>query len=162
MKFVDRIEEQKRLHKCLHEAEGTSLSVIYGRRRLGKSTLIKRVFNDDDVYFMADNSESGQQRRLFAKLIAVKFEGFDKVEYPDWESLFLQVNYRTTDRFCICMDEFPLLVKSERTLPSILQKLIDSKQLRYNIVLCGSSQQMMQGLVLDAAEPLYGLSLIHI
>lgn len=30
MKFVDRIEEQKRLHKCLHEAEGTSLSVIYG------------------------------------------------------------------------------------------------------------------------------------
>ena len=45
MKFVDRIEEQKRLHKCLHEAEGTSLSVIYGRRRLGKSTLIKRVFN---------------------------------------------------------------------------------------------------------------------
>lgn len=156
MKFVDRIEEQKRLHKCLHEAEGTSLSVIYGRRRLGKSTLIKRVFNDDDVYFMADNSESGQQRRLFAKLIAVKFEGFDKVEYPDWESLFLQVNYRTTDRFCICMDEFPLLVKSDRTLPSILQKLIDSKQLRYNIVLCGSSQQMMQGLVLDAAEPLYG------
>lgn len=54
------------------------------------------------------------------------------------------------------MDEFPLLVKSDRTLPSILQKLIDSKQLRYNIVLCGSSQQMMQGLVLDAAEPLYG------
>ncbi|WP_337572722.1 ATP-binding protein [Prevotella sp.] len=156
MKFVDRIEEQKRLHKCLHESADTGLSVIYGRRRLGKSTLIKRVFNNDDVYFMADNSESSQQRRLLARLLATKFEGFDKVEYPDWESLLTQANYRTNEKFCLCMDEFPLLVKSDRTLPSILQKLIDSKSLRYNIVLCGSSQQMMQGLVLDAAEPLYG------
>ena len=156
MKFVDRVEEQKRLHKCLHEAPDTGLSVVYGRRRLGKSTLIKRVFNDNDVYFMADNSEGSQQRRLLALLLATKFEGFDKVEYPDWESLLTQANYRTTEKFCLCLDEFPLLVKSDRTLPSILQKLIDSKELRYNIVLCGSSQQMMQGLVLDAAEPLYG------
>ena len=97
MKFVDRVEEQKRLHKCLHEAPDTGLSVVYGRRRLGKSTLIKRVFNDNDVYFMADNSEGSQQRRLLALLLATKFEGFDKVEYPDWESLLSQANYGTTE-----------------------------------------------------------------
>lgn len=45
---------------------------------------------------------------------------------------------------------------NDSTLPSVLQKLIDTKTLKYTILLCGSSQQMMQGLVLDAAEPLYG------
>lgn len=156
MKFVDRIDEQRRLHDALHGDHPSALVVVYGRRRLGKSTLIKKVLRDDDVYFMADNSESVQQRRLLAKALSYHLAGFDKVEYPDWESLFQQLNYRTTGHFTLCIDEFPFLVKVDSTLPSVLQKLIDTKALKYSILLCGSSQQMMQGLVLDAAEPLYG------
>ena len=105
---------------------------------------------------MADNSDASQQRRLLAKALSYKFEDFDKVEYPDWESLFLQLNYRTKKHFCLCIDEFPFIVKVDNSLPSVLQKLIDTKSLKYTVLLCGSSQQMMQGLVLDAAEPLYG------
>ena len=56
MKFVDRIEEAARLKDAL-ERERASLVVMYGRRRLGKSTLIKRVLSDTDVYFLADRSE---------------------------------------------------------------------------------------------------------
>lgn len=156
MKFVDRIDEQRRLHDALHGDHPSALVVVYGRRRLGKSTLIKKVLRDDDVYFMADNSESVQQRRLLAKALSYHLAGFDKVEYPDWESLFQQLNYRTTGHFTLCIDEFPFLVKVDSTLPSVLQKLIDTKALKYSILLCGSSQQMMQGLVLAAAEPLYG------
>lgn len=55
MEFVDRIDEQRRLHQALHGENPSGLVVVYGRRRLGKSTLIKRVFQEDDVYFMADN-----------------------------------------------------------------------------------------------------------
>lgn len=88
--------------------------------------------------------------------MSYKFAGFDKVEYPDWETLFVQLNYRTEAHFCLCIDEFPFLVKVDNALPSILQKLIDTKSLKYTILLCGSSWQIMQGLVLDAAEPLYG------
>lgn len=156
MEFVDRIDEQRRLHQALHGENPSELVVVYGRRRLGKSTLIKRVFQEDDVYFMADNSDANQQRRLLAKALSYKFEGFDKVEYPDWETLFLQLNVRTEKHFSLCIDEFPFIVKVDSTLPSVLQKLIDTKTLKYTILLCGSSQQMMQGLVLDAAEPLYG------
>lgn len=156
MEFVDRIDEQRRLHQALHGEKPSGLVVIYGRRRLGKSTLIKKVFQEEDVYFMADNSEASQQRRLLAKALSYKFAGFDKVEYPDWETLFVQLNYRTEAHFCLCIDEFPFLVKVDNALPSILQKLIDTKSLKYTILLCGSSQQMMQGLVLDASEPLYG------
>ena len=156
MRFVDRIDEQRRLQQAIHGDEPSALVVIYGRRRLGKSTLIKEVFQESDVYFMADNSDASQQRRLLAKALSYKFAGFDKVEYPDWETLFLQLNYRTEEHFCLCIDEFPFIVRIDNTLPSILQKLIDTKSLKYTILLCGSSQQMMQGLVLDAAEPLYG------
>ncbi len=156
MKFVDRTDEQRRLHHAIHGDNPSGLVVVYGRRRLGKSTLIKEVFQEEDVYFMADNSDASQQRRLLAKAVSYKFDGFDKVEYPDWDSLFLQLNYRTDRHFCLCIDEFPFIVKVDGTLPAVLQKLVDTKSLKYTILLCGSSQQMMQGLVLDAAEPLYG------
>lgn len=155
MKFVDRIEETARLRDALSR-EKSSLVVVYGRRRLGKSTLIKRVLSDRDVYFLADRSEGQHQRTLLAKVIAQVFSDFDKLTYPDWESMFRAVNYRAEKRFTLCLDEFPYLVEQSPELPSVLQKLVDEKQLKYNLVLCGSSQNMMYGLFLDSTAPLYG------
>ena len=155
MKFVDRIDEAARLKDALAR-EKSSLVVMYGRRRLGKSTLIKRVLSENDVYFLADRSEGQHQRVLLAKVIAQVFPDFDKLTYPDWESMFRAVNYRTDKRFTLCLDEFPYLVEQSSELPSVLQKLVDEKQLKYNLVLCGSSQNMMYGLFLDSTAPLYG------
>ena len=155
MKFVDRIGETARLRDALSR-EKSSLVVVYGRRRLGKSTLIKRVLSDRDVYFSADRSEGQHQRTLLAKVIAQVFSDFDKLTYPDWESMFRAVNYRADKRFTLCLDEFPYLVEQSPELPSVLQKIVDEKQLKYNLVLCGSSQNMMYGLFLDSTAPLYG------
>ena len=55
MDFVDRIDEMARLKEALAR-EKAALVVVYGRRRLGKSTLIKKVLVDKDVYFIADRS----------------------------------------------------------------------------------------------------------
>lgn len=155
MNFVDRIEEQSRLTVTLGR-ETSAFIVVYGRRRLGKSTLIKRVLTDSDVYFLADQTESSQQIRLLAKEIGLIIKDFDKVIYPDWNALFETLNLRTDEKFTLCIDEFPYMVKKAPELPSVLQKLLDSKSLKYSIVLCGSSQTMMQGLILDAKAPLYG------
>ena len=155
MKFVDRIDEAARLKDTLAR-EKSSLVVMYGRRRLGKSTLIKRVVSDTVVYFLADRSEGQHQRVLLAKVIAQVFPDFDKLTYPDWESMFRAVNYRTDKRFTLCLDEFPYLVEQSSELPSVLQKLVYEKLLKYNLVLCGSSQNMMYGLFLDSTAPLYG------
>ena len=155
MEFVDRIDEAARLKDALAR-ERSSLVVMYGRRRLGKSTLIKRVLSENDVYFLADRSEGQHQRVLLAKVIAQVFPDFDKLTYPDWESMFRAVNYRTDKRFTLCLDEFPYLVEQSSELPSVLQKLVDEKQLKYNLVLCGSSQNMMYGLFFDSTAPLYG------
>lgn len=155
MIFVDRTEETTRLKEAFSR-EKTSLVVIYGRRRLGKSTLIKKVLSESDIYFLADRSEGSHQRSLLAKVLSQVFPDFDKLTYPDWESMLRAINYRTEKRFTMCFDEFPYLVEQSPELPSVLQKLIDEKQLKYNLVLCGSSQNMMYGLFLDAASPLYG------
>ena len=133
MKFVDRIDEAARLKDALAREE-SSLVVVYGRRRLGKSTLIKRVLSDNDIYFLADRSEGQHQRTLLAKVIAQVFPDFDKLTYPDWESMFRAVNYRTNKRFSLCLDEFPYLVEQSPELPSVLQKLVDEKQLKYNLL----------------------------
>lgn len=50
MKFVDRVEESERLSKAL-AGNNPSFVVVYGRRRLGKSTLLKRVLSENDIYY---------------------------------------------------------------------------------------------------------------
>ena len=168
MEFVDRIEEQQRLIKTLNSEKPTFI-VVYGRRRLGKSTLIKKVITPNDVYYMADQTERAYQISLLAKEVGLVFPDFDKVIYPDWQALLTALNHRTQKRFTLCLDEFPYLVKSSPELPALLQRLIDSRSLKYNLIICGSSQQLMQGLILDGSAPLYGradqmlkLSPIHI
>ena len=156
MKFVDRENEIMRLQRVLSQTGTSQFVIIYGRRRLGKSTLIRHVLTGNDLYFMADQTEQSQQLALLAKTIGTKFPDFDKVVYPNWETLIVSLAHRTTQRFTLCLDEFPYLVKSSPSLPSILQRHIDGKQLPFNLIICGSSQQMMQGLVLDATSPLYG------
>ena len=155
MEFLDREEESKRL-KAELSRKGASFVVVYGRRRLGKSTLLKRVLKENDIYFIADRSEESAQRRFLAMAIAVRYEGFDSVAYPDWESLFRAFNYRCAKGSTLCLDEFPYLVKSCEMLPSTLQKLLDEKSLNFNLVICGSSQQMMFDVALDEKSPLYG------
>ena len=157
MEFVDRKKESERLQKSL-KREKPQFIVVYGRRRIGKSTLIKKVmdFSRGDIYFLADKTSEPSQRQLFSTTIDMTIEGFSAANYPTWESLLLSLNRSVDHRITVCLDEFPYLVKSCPALPSILQKLLDDKKLKFDLIICGSSQQMMQGFVLDSKEPLYG------
>lgn len=159
MTFLDRTEYICRLQTALQRSE-TQFLVLYGRRRIGKSTLLKHILELEqrDVYFLSDQTTEVHQRTLLAKAVAERIEGFDKVIYPDWETLFVALNRQLTSRLVLCLDEFPYMVKSCPSLPSVLQKLLNSKQLRFDLIICGSSQQLMQGYVLNKREPLYGLA----
>ena len=156
VKFLDRSVEILRIKKAL-AAKQARLIVIYGRRRCGKSTLIRRVLRASDIYFVAQQSDSALQRRQLAAVIGEKIPGFDGVQYPDWESLFKNLDNTLRSRIALCLDEFPYLAKNDPSLPSLLQKLIDNMpRRRFHLILCGSSQQMMQGMALDSTSPLYG------
>ncbi len=69
MIFVNRTEEQARIRRTI-TGDKAGFIVVYWRRRCGKSTLLKRVLTDTDVYFMADQTESTQQISLLAQTIA--------------------------------------------------------------------------------------------
>ena len=92
-RLIDRKAETDRITEAL-KRENTQFIVIYGRRRIGKSTLIKYLVNSQEqaIYFLSDTSTEAVQRSAFAKSVATVIDGFDKVIYPDWESLFRSMN----------------------------------------------------------------------
>ncbi|MCX6326272.1 MAG: ATP-binding protein [Bacteroidia bacterium] len=156
MEFFNREKEKQRLLKAL-ESKKAKLLILYGRRRCGKSTLIKNALKSNDIYYMAQQSDEAIQRIQLANTIGEKIKGFDSVVYPDWESLLMNLNNIIKEPLTVCIDEFPYLVKGSVSLPSIIQKIVDNTVNRkYHLILCGSSQQMMQGLILDSSSPLYG------
>ncbi|HED08295.1 MAG TPA: ATP-binding protein [Ignavibacteria bacterium] len=154
--FVNRIKEIKRIKAALNQ-EASALLAIYGRRRCGKSTMIKKVISEDDIYFAADLREKSLQIEAFAISIEKIVKGFSKLRYPDWDSLFHNLNNTLRQKTTICIDEFPYLVKNSPELPSLLQNIIDNNiNDKYNLILCGSSQRMMQSITLNGSSPLYG------
>ncbi len=154
--FLNRIDEQKRLARALG-ANGGALAVVYGRRRCGKSTLIQRVVGNSGVYYLADQKEAALQLRDLAAEIDRLIPGFSSAAYSGWDALLSNLNSRLNKPISLFLDEVPYLVQLSPELPSILQKYIDLPGAKkINIVLCGSSQRMMHGLVMDKAAPLYG------
>lgn len=156
MKFLDRKEEIAELKRVLNPASPPKFAVVFGRRRLGKSTLIKRVLSSDDIYYMAGDLVDNVQLEMLQELLSEKFPEIAMAKFSGWEELLLMLNRLSTHQFTLCLDEFPYVVKHSPELPSILQRLIDVKTLKYNIVICGSSQRMMQEMILSQGEPLYG------
>jgi uncharacterized protein len=152
--FLDRERETSRLRVALAE-KGPSFIVVYGRRRIGKSTLLRKVITDNDIYYLADQRNASLQITSLAEEISRVIPGFAEVNYPSWKSLFSSLVARAPRKITLVIDEFPYLVQMSPELPSIVQGLIDEKP-QIAMVICGSSQRMMQGLVLDASAPLYG------
>jgi len=155
MDFVDRIIEQEKLSKLLSKQQ-PGFAIIRGRRRVGKSTLIKRVLTEKDIYFEADKTDASTQMFNLSYVISHLFDGFGDAKYNNWRALLTALNQRVTKKITLCLDEFPYLVESDSSLPSVIQTLLDSGELKYNIILCGSSQNMMYNLTHDEASPLFG------
>jgi AAA+ ATPase superfamily predicted ATPase len=155
--FLDRENEKSRLARALSADEGT-FCCFYGRRRCGKSRLLQETLPKRlSVYFVADEREASLQRAALASTVAQLVPGFGLVDYPDWNSLFDRWWRDASPGAVLALDEFPYLVKSSPELPSVLQGLIDQNRSKpLHVVVSGSSQRMMLGLVLDASAPLYG------
>ena len=155
LQFLNRTREISKLTRALSSSEPTFV-VVYGRRRCGKSTLLQHIAREKDIYYLADQQEAPLQIKSLAAEISRRIPGFDQVSYPSWEVLFNAVQNQAQRGTTLILDEFPYLVQKSPELPSILQKQIDNRKNTIHLVICGSSQRMMQGLVLDSTAPLYG------
>lgn len=155
--FLDREEERRRLKRFLEKPQG-GLAVLYGRRRCGKSRLLLEALRGRPaVYYIGDGRGSELQRRGLAVEAARLIPGFDAVRYPDWDALFDRFWREAPAGAVLAIDEFPALVSSSPEIPSLLQKRVDhARPGSPKLVLTGSSQGMMEGIVLSPAAPLYG------
>src|SRR6185369_14156562 len=155
--FLDRHEEAARFRRLLDRPEG-ALGVVYGRRRCGKSRLLREILPPArSVYYVGDDREGSLQRASLATEIGRLLPGFDRVTYPDWDALLSRWWQEARPGTVLTLDEFPSLVAVAQELPSLLQKHLDNESDRgIHLLLSGSSQRMMQGLVLDRSAPLFG------
>lgn len=161
MNFIDREDELARL-SALSKRRAGGLAVVTGRRRVGKTRLlVEWVERSGGVYFVADQSSAEVQRRYLVAALAAKLRGLDGVTFADWRTLLSGVAQRATEaRWTgpLVLDEVPYLVLQAPELPSVLQHFVDhdAKRARLTLAIAGSSQRMMQGLVMDASAPLFG------
>ena len=147
--FVNRVEELRRLN-----ASKAGLIVVFGRRRIGKTKLVERWgSNRKYAYTQAiEGSEVVQLQQITSDLKGVLPEGINPRSWSELLAAFKLINKPKI----VVLDEFPYLVRSQPSLPSLLQKWVDHDQpAGLQLVLLGSSQTMMHGLFLQSDSPLY-------
>lgn len=159
-KFVDRENEMKYLNSE-YEKKGSSLVILYGRRRIGKTSLIKEFGkNKDMIYFLATEESEIQNKKQLATLVFEKLNLDDMVvSVTEWDSIFkLLVNRKTNNKKVIVIDEFQYLGKTNSAFPSIFQRIWDNilKDENVMVILCGSLVNMMEAQTLSYTSPLYG------
>ena len=156
--FVNREEELAFLEKH-YRSSRAELFVLYGRRRVGKTELL-RVFCQDKahVFFIATTSSDESQLARFSEQI-LTFQGLSStgLVFPSWDNAFEQLA-ALPGRPVVVLDEFTYLTGGNQAIPSILQKAWDTtlKHSDVFLILCGSYVGMMEREVLNYGAPLYG------
>ena len=158
--FVGRERELKLLEELYLKKE-FQMAVIYGRRRVGKTTLINKFLaNKRSIYFMAVESSLSENLHMLSQEMW-KFMG-NETEMPDFTSLdmiFDKLAELSKDEPMIfAIDEYPYLAGTYPAISSILQGYIDHKfkGSKLLLILCGSSMSFMEHQVLGYKSPLYG------
>jgi AAA+ ATPase superfamily predicted ATPase len=159
--FFNREAELKFLeNKYLQDS--SQLIIIYGRRRVGKTELIKKfIQNKSNVYILCTRDSFLEN----IKEIKEKFYQITGKEYflkLETNSLFDIFKFFVEEigerKVVVAIDEFPYLIEVEKGVVSTFQKIWDEllKDRKVFLILCGSSIGMMETEVLSYKSPLYG------
>ena len=160
--FINRAPELYTL-KSEYDKKGAGLIVIYGRRRVGKTTLIREFLkNKQHLYFLADKQVEteliGRLRNSISDYL--KDPHLLEIEFKTWDSLFdYWVRHADfSQKVVFVVDEFQYLASVNNAFPTIFQRVWDDKLKERNIlvILCGSLINMMYSTTLSYSSPLYG------
>ncbi|MWV40027.1 ATP-binding protein [Natrialba sp. INN-245] len=157
--MIDRAKEVEWLRSHLTRDE-RQLLVVYGRRRVGKTTLVTEVLETlqtECIYYLCDQRGPAHNARQFATQCA---EAFDDIP-PDVDGFvdaFQYLKNRVDGPCIVALDEFSYLVEADETIPSVFQTIVDEvlADTEISLVLLGSSISMMEEGVLSYESPLYG------
>lgn len=127
--------------------------VLYGRRRVGKTELVKE-FLEDGVYHLVSSETSRDQIKEFKQNLQGEVQGIEDLK-DDWLTIFKNL---AGELDTLIIDEFQYLIESDKEILKKLQKAWDEhlKQTNITLVITGSSIGMMENEVLNYKSPLYG------
>lgn len=160
--FLNRESELKFLEKRYQNKEFEFI-VIYGRRRVGKTELIKEFLkNRKHIYFLCDKRGTERNMIRFKKHISECFDELP-IESNDPVDIFNYLIKKLKTRTVIVLDEFSYLVEKDSSIPSVFQVIIDETLKNSNVMLivCGSLMSMMEKGILAYKSPLYGRKTGH-
>ena len=159
--FVGRHQELEQLNQAYQEND-FQFTVIYGRRRIGKTSLINEFLKDKKaIYYVALEENAEDNLKRFSDAISI-FKNTDqggKEKFANFEECFKEITrLAQKQRVILVIDEFPYLAKAYPTISSMLQSYIDHefKETNLFLILCGSSMSFMERQVLGDQSPLYG------
>lgn len=158
--FIGRERELKALNK-LYDSNKFEFAVIYGRRRIGKTELIKQFLGDKKaIYFMGIESNAKLNLENFSKSILEFNTGIRAdTSFSNFQAALEYVfQLAENERIILAIDEYPYVARSSKSLASTLQLLIDKYKdtSKLMLILCGSSMSYMEDHVLSYKAPLYG------
>jgi len=157
--FVDR-EKELSILENEYKKDKFRFLVLYGRRRVGKTTLIKHFLNKHKgIYFLATVENEALLIEKFKNIVADYFkdEFLKNISLNSFEQIFQYIANRN-EKLIIVIDEFQYLAKVNPAISSIFQKIIDEFLKNKNIflILCGSIISLMYKETLSYSSPLYG------
>ena len=158
--FLNRTNELQTLNSR-YNSKKAEFTVIYGRRRIGKSRLIDEFIDDKrGVRLLAREESEKMTLERFSKNLAELFEDetLAQTTLPDWDNFFEYITRKTEEeRFVIAIDEFPYIVEQKRSFPSILQDHWDRslENTQIFLIICGSAVSAMED-IMGHESPLYG------
>ena len=160
--FYCRNEELHKLNKRYYDGNFECV-VIYGRRRVGKTTIINEFCKEKPTIFFSallEGTAKDNLRTLSRAIYSYKEpEAIEAPEYNSFDSALDEITrLATKERIIFVIDEYPNLAKAYPSISSRLQHLIDHtwKDSKLYLILCGSSMSFMENQVLGYQSPLYG------
>lgn len=159
--FVNRERELNLLEQCYHSGKA-ELFVLYGRRRVGKTELLRAFCQGKrHIFYVADLGTEASALAEFTRQISRFAFGTAEALSPfaSWDAAFeFLATQAAEDRLVVVMDEFTYLIDANDAVPSILQRLWDTRlqHTQLMLVLCGSYVGIMEQHVLAYRAPLYG------
>ena len=160
--FINREAELRSLNEE-YARPGSSLYILYGRRRLGKTTLLRHfTARHPAVYHMADRSAEADARRLLAGTMArgLGEATLQSSDFGDWYALLAAYDRLRPrgEKSILILDEYQYLCEQQPAFSSILQRWWDEHWQRAQImvILCGSVLSMMHRETLARSSPLFG------
>lgn len=158
--FIGRKNELRVLEKQ-YISDKFEFTVLYGRRRIGKTHLLRKfIEHKQAIYYMALESSATSNLELLSTAVHIQSSNDNTLAtFASYEKLFQHLSMLAkNERLIFIIDEFPYLAQAVPEISSLIQKFADHdwQETKLQLILCGSSMSFMENQVLGAKSPLYG------